>query len=88
VIELSTWASSSTTPLRLPDDQATPFTVRLSEANPKGAMRLWRVSRGPDGQKGGYADGPSRVDRSEEYMEKLLLSPEEAAEAGGPIPRL
>jgi hypothetical protein len=39
VIDSSTRASLSTLPLGLPDDQATPSTVSMSEANPTDAKR-------------------------------------------------
>ena len=75
-------ASSSTTPLRLPDDQATASTVKVSEANRE--ARCASVGRSEDRiVTRRVRRRTSRMDRSEKYMEKLLLSPEEAAEALG-----
>jgi hypothetical protein len=69
-------ASSSTTPLRLPDDQATASTVKVSEANRK--ARCASVGRSEDRiVTRRVRRRTSRMDRSEKYMEKLLLSPEE-----------
>jgi excisionase family DNA binding protein len=73
----------STLPLGLPDDQATPSTVSVSEADPTDAKRP-PVERSVDRiltTRG--LPRTARMDRSEEYMEKLLLSPEEAAQALG-----
>ena len=68
----------STFPLGLPDDQTTPSTVSVSEANPTAAKRpQWSDPETASSQRGDL-QAPARTDRSEEgYMEKLLLSPEE-----------
>jgi hypothetical protein len=68
----------STLPLGFPGDQATPSAVSVSDADPTDANapversmnRILTARRVPR---------TARMDRSEEYMEKLLLSPEEAA---------
>jgi excisionase family DNA binding protein len=59
-----------------------PSTVRVSEANLKIAMHPCGRSEDHISTRRGRRR-TSRRHRSEEYMEKLLLSPEEAAEALG-----
>jgi excisionase family DNA binding protein len=67
---------------RTPRRPGNPSTVSVSEANPTDAKR--RVERSVDrilSTRG--LPRTARMDRSEEYMEKLLLSPEEAAHVLG-----
>ena len=55
----------------------------MSEANLKGARCALAGDPKITSAQGGGRRLTSRTHRSEEYMEKLLLSPEEAAEALG-----